>query len=76
MSRRQTMLLIGLALLVALGVWVAARNPEPPLLPDDEYHRNAYDVSECLYCHGKEGDAPRDRNHPIGDECSRCHGRR
>jgi mono/diheme cytochrome c family protein len=31
-------------------------------------------TEDCVVCHGPEGGSPRDPNHPIGNDCLRCHG--
>ena len=76
MSRRQIVLLAVL-LLVALAVgWLALRTRQPPLLPTDAAHVEAADAPACLECHGPGGPSPRGPNHPLGDDCRRCHGTR
>ena len=66
------------ALLLAAGLILvlALRNPQPPLLPADEFHLPASAAADCLVCHGADGELPRGQNHPLGNDCSRCHGRR
>jgi hypothetical protein len=75
LNRQQIILLGLLALLVLAVVVLALRNPQPPLLPTDETHRGFAGADACLECHGGDGPAPRSRNHPIGNDCLRCHGR-
>ena len=73
MGRTQKILL-GLILLLAAGVgYLALRNRQPPVLPRDAEHA-VYDLPKCQDCHGPAGDFPRSKNHPIGEDCARCHG--
>ena len=76
MTKQQIMLmsLIGAAALAVL--WLGLRNPEPPLLPDDDEHAGFARAENCFVCHGPNGSNPRNPSHPIGRECTRCHGRR
>lgn len=69
--------IIALAVLLAAGVLVAVlalRNPQPPVLPADEDHARFAGPGACLDCHADDGVLPRSRNHPLGDDCTRCHG--
>ena len=74
MGRMQKTLLIALALVAAIVVYVALRNRQPPLLPGDADHA-VFEIPNCLRCHNPDGEYPRGKNHPIGDDCARCHGR-
>jgi len=74
LSRAQAVALVALVALAAIVVVLAMRNPQPPVLPDDEYHASFNGPAACLECHGPDGAVPRSRNHPLGDECLRCHG--
>ena len=76
MSRTQGILLLLLALVGLLVGWLALRNPQPPLLPDNAAHRWFPGADYCLTCHGPEGVQPRPKNHPMGNDCNRCHGLR
>jgi len=74
MSRRQAVLL-GLLVVAAAAVgWLALRTRQPPLLPGDAAHTESRDAPACLECHGPGGPSPRSQNHPLGDDCRRCHG--
>jgi cytochrome c553 len=74
MSRRQIVLAAALGLLALLAVLLAVRTRGAPYLPDDPEHRS--DSAVCMSCHGPDGPAPRSPNHPLGDDCFRCHARR
>lgn len=76
MSRRQWILLAVLALLAALAGWAAVALRQAPRLPADETHARFEGPAACLACHGPDGPAPRGPDHPLGDECLRCHGTR
>jgi hypothetical protein len=76
MSRRQILLLLGFLFVLGLVAYLATQNRQPPFIPEDALHAGPSDARACAICHGPEGDAPRDENHPLGDDCSRCHGRR
>ena len=74
MSRRQAILL---AILIgaAAGIgWLTLRTRQPPVLPADAVHGAGGPA--CLECHGAGGPSPRGPNHPLGDDCFRCHGTR
>jgi hypothetical protein len=75
MKRSQIIALAALLAVAALVAVLALRNPQPPLLPADEEHAGTRNEN-CLECHGPEGMYPRSRNHPLGSDCARCHGRR
>jgi hypothetical protein len=75
MKRPQIIALVALLVLAALVGLLALRNPQPPVLPSDEVHGPPARVEACLVCHGPDGVDPRSRNHPLGDDCARCHGR-
>jgi hypothetical protein len=70
MSRNQIVLLIVLALGAALVLALALRSRQAPFLPADEDHRGA---QPCDECHGPDGVLPRSQNHPLGEDCFRCH---
>lgn len=74
MNRKQAILLGILAAFAGLVAVLALRNPQPPLIPQDDAHTAATSVTACLTCHDTGGTAPRDTNHPVGNDCSRCHG--
>jgi hypothetical protein len=75
MKRSQIVALVALAVLAVLVILLALRNPQPPVLPSDEIHGAPAGFEACLVCHGPHGDAPRSNNHPLGNDCARCHGR-
>ena len=74
MSRRQIVLAAALALVALLAVLLAVRTRGAPYLPGDPEH--ASEAAACMSCHGSDGPAPRSANHPLGDDCFRCHARR
>jgi len=76
MKRQQIIALVSLLVLAALVVLLALRNPQPPVLPADEVHGAPARVDACLGCHGPDGVDARSRNHPLGNDCARWHGRR
>jgi cytochrome c553 len=76
MSRLQWSLLVVLALVVALVAVLVARNRQAPVLPGDDDHATFVNATACLECHGGADGLARSKNHPIGDDCLRCHGRR
>jgi cytochrome c553 len=68
---------ISLALVVAIAalvIFLATRNRQPPIVPPDEEHASFIDAAACNECHGPEGPIPQSTNHPLGNECMRCHG--
>jgi hypothetical protein len=69
-------LLAVIALAAALVAYLAARNPQPPLLPPDETHAAFLGAAACLECHGPGGPVPQSNKHPLGKDCRRCHGAR
>lgn len=74
MSRRQIFLLSALAALAILVVWAALRTRQPPILPADEAHERFVNAETCLGCHGPGTALPQGPNHPLGNDCVRCHG--
>ena len=75
MSKGQILALSAIAALAVLVAVLALRNRQPPLLPVDEDHRGFAGAEACLVCHGPDGGHYKGDNHPIGDDCTRCHGR-
>ena len=75
MSRKQIALLAALALVASLVLALALRTRPAPFLPVDDDHASAA-ATPCLACHGPGGVFPRTPNHPLGDDCFRCHARR
>jgi hypothetical protein len=73
MKRKQVVLLLGLAILAAAIAVLAVRNPRPPYVPSDDVHARWDGAAACLECHGVAGPVPRSPNHPLGDDCLRCH---
>ena len=63
-------------ILVVLGfvLFLALRTRQPPVLPGDAKHAVYDGAASCLTCHGPQGVKPRSKNHPMGNECLRCHG--
>jgi hypothetical protein len=76
LKRTQLILLAVLALIAGLVAVLATRSRQPPFLPQDSEHRGFVDLRGCVECHGPDGALPRGRNHPIGEDCTRCHGMR
>ena len=71
----QKVSLVVVLLVAALVVLLATRNRQAPILPVDEEHASFADAPTCNECHDPEGMLPKSTNHPIGDDCTRCHGR-
>ena len=76
MTRQQTVMLILLLLLAVFVAVLALRTNKPPWLPEDSDHAVFTGAAVCNVCHGPDAPAPRSRNHPVGRDCMRCHGRR
>jgi cytochrome c553 len=76
MNRKQLIALAGLVVAAAFAAWLAWSGRQPPLLPSNEPHAIFQNAAACLTCHGPDGPAPRSAEHPLGDDCLRCHGRR
>ena len=76
MNRKQIIAMLALLTIAALVGILALRNAQPPMLPQDEDHARFDGADGCLVCHGADGDLPRSPDHPLGDNCTRCHGRR
>ena len=72
MKRTQWISLGAIFALAALIAVLAFRNRQPPFLPTDSDHvwRGA---EACAECHGPDG-LPQSPNHPVGKDCTRCHG--
>ena len=75
MGRRRWILLALLAATAALVAVLATRTRKPPFLPADPAHAEFTSVSACLVCHGPDGAAPRSKEHPLGNDCLRCHAK-
>ena len=75
LNRLQMTLFAMLGLVAVFLLLVALRNPQAPLLPDDPVHGAFAGHAACLDCHGPASDYPQSRNHPVGNDCLRCHGR-
>jgi hypothetical protein len=76
MRRKQTVLLAALAAAAVLVLWLALASRQPPQLPTDATHASWDDPATCLACHAPGAAVPQSANHPLGDDCLRCHGRR
>lgn len=74
MSRRQMVLFAAVGALAAFVLWMALRTRQPPRLPADDAHAAFVSAETCLACHGPDGPSPQSRNHPLGNDCTRCHG--
>jgi hypothetical protein len=75
MNRNQWIALAALVLVGLLILWLGTRNRQPPMLPADADHVDVAQPEGCNACHGPGEIYPRDQNHPLGDDCTRCHGR-
>lgn len=75
MSRKQIVWLILLVLVAALVLALAFRSRPAPFLPADDDHRSSPTAQPCDECHGPDGVLPRSQNHPLGEDCFRCHAR-
>jgi cytochrome c553 len=76
MSRKQWIVLAGIAVVAGFIAWLARSSRQPPLLPVDDVHAVFESAATCLSCHGPEGAVPQASRHPLGDKCLRCHGTR
>ena len=76
MSRKQWMILAAIGTVAAFVLWLALSSRQPPLLPDDDVHRTFESARACLDCHGSDGAVPKSAQHPLGEDCLRCHGTR
>jgi len=75
MNRTQVISLVVVLLIAAFVVYLSTRERQPPVLPLDEEHAGMFVLEQCMECHGPDGGYPKSRNHPLGDDCLRCHGR-
>ena len=73
MKRTQVILLVVLALVALVVLFLALSTRQAPFLPGDEDHRGLGGERECVVCHGPDGALPRSTNHPLGEDCYRCH---
>ena len=71
----QWIALAALALVALLALAIALTNRTPPKLPADADHGATISIPQCLQCHGPGGSSPRPSDHPIGNDCGRCHAR-
>ena len=76
MNRKQRIILSFIAFAAAFIAWLAWSSRQPPLLPDDQTHATFVNATTCLECHGQDGAVPQTRQHPLGEDCVRCHGSR
>ena len=74
MKPAQIVSILAIVALAALVIFLAMRGRQPPVLPVDADHARFVSSGACLSCHGPEGISPQPRNHPLGNECLRCHG--
>ena len=75
MSRSQIIAAAFVVVLAAFAVYLAVRGRQPPVLPLDEEHARFLSAEDCLICHDPNGDLAQAKNHPLGNDCMRCHGR-
>jgi hypothetical protein len=76
MNRKQWIMTFVLAVAAAFIAWLAWSSRQPPLLPIDDAHASFVSAATCLECHGQGGSVPQSRQHPLGEDCVRCHGSR
>lgn len=76
MKSVQAISVLVILVLAAVVVFLAMRERQPPLLPGDADHARFIAAEACLSCHGPQGSHPQGKNHPLGADCMRCHGRR
>ncbi len=76
MSRKQIVLLSLLGLSAAFVVVLALRNPQPPMMPRDAQHGSFESAAACLECHAPGRPVPQSAKHPVGRDCTHCHGSR
>jgi len=74
MKQAQRISFVAVALLAALVAFFAFRTRQPPILPADTEHASFDSAAACDLCHGPQEGAPKSPNHPLGNECLRCHG--
>ncbi len=74
MKRKQVVLLALLGLAAAFVLVLALRNPQPPLMPRDAQHASFESADACLECHAPGRPVPQAPAHPVGRDCTRCHG--
>ncbi len=75
MPRKHWTVLAVIAIAAAFILWLAYRSRQAPLVPDDPTHATIRGARFCLGCHGPAGAVPQPPNHPLGEDCLRCHGR-
>ena len=75
MKPLQTSLFAVILVVAGFVVFLALRSRQPPVLPADAEHAAFTGAAACLTCHGPAGSSPQSKNHPLGDDCLRCHGR-
>ena len=75
MKTTKTILIGGIVVVAVLVGLLLSRQRQPPFFPPDATHARFINAETCLTCHGPGGSSQRDRNHPLGNECTRCHGR-
>jgi hypothetical protein len=73
-KRSQLIALVVVALVAAFTIYLAVRGRQPPMLPADEEHTSIVGADDCLICHDPNAASPQAKNHPLGDDCLRCHG--
>jgi hypothetical protein len=73
-KRSQWIALVVVALVAAFTIYLAVRGRQPPVLPADEEHARFVSADDCLICHDPNAESPQAKNHPLGNDCLRCHG--
>lgn len=71
--RLAVFLAVALAVPTLLVVYTVTHRRPP--IPADADHVRTFEPAGCLACHGPAGKRPRDRNHPLNDQCFSCHER-
>ena len=74
MSKTQRILMTSLVVVLLAVALLAWRVRQPPVMPADSAHTSFVNPKRCLVCHGPDGESPRTVNHPVGQDCARCHG--
>lgn len=72
-QRTQVIAVLVLLVVALLVGTLVCRGRQAPFLPVDADHARFVGHGPCDECHGPDAGAPRGENHPIGNDCMRCH---